>query len=264
MPQGVRRQFGARILQPSETNKVLPLVARDEGRVECPVIRAILFDFNGVIADDETPHMLSFQQALAEARLTLSKEDYYGAYLGMDERTCARMLLEQRDGTCDETTLLHIGERKAELFRAYAARHKPELFTGVVEFVKAAKGHYLLAIASGGRRGQIEHALADSTIESDFDVIVAAEDCPVGKPDPAIYLLTLERLNVGRRSNHHLTPAACLVLEDSVAGIRSARAAGMRVLGLATTYPIDKLHEADCVVPSLEGLAPEAIIDRLA
>ena len=228
------------------------------------MIRAILFDFNGVIADDETPHLLCFQQALAEASLTLSTEDYYDAYLGMDERTCARMLLEQRDGTCDERALFRIGERKAELFHAYAARHKPELFPGVVPFVKAAKGRYPLAIASGGRRAQIETTLAGSAIESDFNVIVAAEDCPIGKPDPATYLLTWERLNAGRGSSDHLTPAACLVLEDSLAGIRSARAAGMRVLGLATTYPVDKLQEADGGVRSLEGLTPEAMIARLA
>jgi beta-phosphoglucomutase len=227
------------------------------------VIRAILFDFNGVLADDETPHFLCFQQALAEAGLTLSQEEYYGAYWGMDERACAGFLLRQRDGICDETELFRIGERKGELFRAYTARHRPELFPGVVEFVKAARGRYALAIASGGRRAQIEEALAGSAIEFDFDVIVAAEDCPIGKPDPAMYRLTWERLNGSRRSNDQFAPSACLVLEDSVAGVRSARAAGMRVIGIATTYPIDNLHEADGVVRSLEGLTPEALIDRL-
>jgi HAD superfamily hydrolase (TIGR01509 family) len=227
------------------------------------VIRAIIFDFNGVLADDETPHFLCFQLALREAGLTLSKEDYYGAYLGMDERTCASILLRQRHGTCDETKLFRIAERKREFFRAHTTRHKPELFPGVVQFVKAARERYPLAIASGGRRAQIEQALAGSAIESDFDVIVAAEDCPIGKPDPAMYLLTWERLNGGRRSNDQFPPSACLVLEDSVAGIRSARAAGMRVLGIATTYPVDNLHEADCVVRSLEGLTPEALINRL-
>ena len=228
-----------------------------------PVIRAIIFDFNGVIADDETPHVCCFQQALAEAGLALTKEDYYGAYLGMDERTCTRMLLARRDGTCDEAEVFRIGERKAELFRAHAALHKPELFPGVVGFVKAAKGRYRLAIASGGRRAQIDEALSGTKIQCDFDVIVAAEDCPIGKPDPAIYLLTRERLNAGHRSEHDIVPCECLVLEDSLAGIRSARAAGMRVLGLATTYPLDKLHEADCIIPSLEHLTPEAAVDRL-
>lgn len=87
-------------------------------------------------------------------------------------------------------------------------------------------------------------------------MIVAAEDCPIGKPDPAIYLLARERLNAGHRSEHDIVPGECLVLEDSLAGIRSARAAGMRVLGLATTYPLDKLHEADCIIQSLEHLTP--------
>ena len=228
------------------------------------VIRAILFDFNGVIADDETPHVLCFQQALAEAGLRLTKEDYYGAYLGMDERTCTRMLLEQRDGTCDEADVARVGERKAELFRMHTARHTPLLFPGVVAFVKAARGRYRLAIASGGRRAQIHMALAGTKIEGDFDVIVAAEDCPIGKPDPAIYLLTRERLNAGRGSDDAaISPEDCLVIEDSLAGIRSAKAAGMRVLAVATTYPIDKLHEADGSVQSLECMTPEAAIDRL-
>ncbi|HKY72117.1 MAG TPA: HAD family phosphatase [Nitrospira sp.] len=227
------------------------------------MIRAIVFDFNGVIVDDETPHLVCFQQALIEARLALTKEEYYGAYLGMDERTCAALLLERRDGTCDEKEVVRIAERKAELFRVHTARHKPLLFRGVVEFVKAATGHYSLAIASGGRKEQIQEALAGSAIECDFEVIVAAEDCPIGKPDPAIYLMTLERLN-GRRPASPMRPEECLVLEDSLAGIRSAKAADMRVVALATTYPVEKLYEADGVVRTLEGLTPEAVIGLLS
>jgi beta-phosphoglucomutase len=228
-----------------------------------PVIRAIIFDFNGVIVDDETPHIVCFQQALDESGLMLTKDDYYGTYLGMDERTCTRILLEQRDGICDEAEVFRISERKAELFRARTALHKPLLFPGVVQFVKAASKRYRLAIASGGRRAQIDAALAGTTIQSDFEVIVSAEDCPVGKPDPAIYLVTRERLNNVRGSGHNVSSADCLVVEDSLAGIRSARAAGMWVLGVATTYPIDKLHEADCAFPNLEHLTPKAAIDGL-
>ena len=215
------------------------------------MIRAIVFDFNGVIADDETPHFLCFQQALAEVRLTLTQEDYYGRYLGMDERIC------------DEADVRRIADRKAELFRAHTARHKPLLFPGVVEFVSAAKQHYRLAIASGGRKAQIEAVLAETPIEAAFEIILSAEDCPIGKPDPAIYLMTRKRLNDLHPSDDGIAGSECLVVEDSVAGIRSAKAAGMRVMALATTYPLDKLREADLAVPTLQGMTPESATRRL-
>jgi len=223
------------------------------------MIQAIIFDFNGVLADDESPHLACFQQALAESGLSLAPEDYYGTYLGMDERTCARLLLTARDGHCDESTLVRITERKAELFAAHAARQQPPLFPGVTEFVKAAQARVRLAIASGGRRAQIRRALEGTAIERDFEVIVSAEDCAIGKPDPMIYLLTLERLNAGRRHHPLLAAEECLVIEDSKAGIQAGRAAGMTVLGLATTYPADQLTGAALVLPSLEGVDPEPL-----
>lgn len=222
--------------------------------VKCAtMIKAIIFDFNGVVADDESPHIICFQQALAEAGLHLAKDEYYGTYLGMDERTCARMLLTARDGSCDEQLLLHIVQRKADLFRTHTALHKPVLFPGIVEFVKEAKRRYRIAIASGGRREQIDAALAGTPIEQDFELVVSAEDCPTGKPDPAIYRLTCERLNTDAPGAPRIEPMECLAVEDSLAGIRSSKGAGMYVLALATTYPSDNLREADYVLPNLEA-----------
>ena len=195
------------------------------------MIQAILFDFNGVIADDETPHVVCFQQALSEFGLSLTTEEYYQIYLGMDERTCTARLLMARDGRYDELYLQQIMHKKADLFRSHTAQRKPTLFPGVVEFVKASRPEYRLAIASGGRREQIDFALRGTAIERDFELIVSAEDCSVGKPDPAIYLLSLQRLNERRGDLPPLTPRDCVVIEDSKAGIRSARTAGMWVLG---------------------------------
>ena len=255
---------GGRIPQCNDTNKVLLLVPLRKLTYSADVIGAMVFDFNGVIADDEAPHLLCFQQALAEARLTLAKHDYYGAYLGMDERTCTRLLLEQRDGACDEAQVLRITDRKADLFRAHTAHHRPPLFPGAADFVLAAKARYRMAIASGGRRAQIEDALAGSAIEHAFEVIVTAEDCPIGKPDPAIYLIACDRLNANRGYVERITPSQCLVIEDSVAGIRSARAAGMRVLAVSTTYPLEMLNEAEYVFRGLHDMTPQAAIDALA
>jgi len=204
-----------------------------------------------------------FRQALAESGLSLTAKEYYGAYLGMDERTCTRLLLTARDGTCEEGRLDRIMARKAELFRAYTARQKPPLFPGVVEFVKAARPRYRLAIASGGCREQIGDVLRDTPVEQDFEVIVSAEDCPVGKPDPAIYLLTLKLLNGRRPVPPLLTAQDCLVIEDSKAGLQSARGAGMTLIGLATTYPADQLAESDLVLPRLDGATPETLCRRV-
>ncbi|HJT22855.1 MAG TPA: HAD family phosphatase [Nitrospira sp.] len=227
------------------------------------MIRALIFDFNGVIADDETPHIACFRQALSEFGLSLTAEDYYGAYLGMDERTCAALLLTARDGQADDVLLGKITARKTDLFRAYTARRRPALFPGVVEFVKAGLDRYRMAIASGGRRHQIHEALAGTAIEQDFEAIVAAEDCSIGKPDPAIYRMTVARLNANRPGRPPFAPSECLVFEDSVAGIRAAHDAGMNVLAVSTTYPREKLHEADGILASFDGTSPEAVIGML-
>jgi HAD superfamily hydrolase (TIGR01509 family) len=224
------------------------------------MIRAIIFDFNGVIADDETPHLHCFQKALAEHGLSLTKEEYYGSYLGMDERTCATALLAAHDHTCNRNVLSAIMDRKAILFREYTAIHKPALFPGIVEFVRRATADFRVAIASGGRREQIDQALRGTPIEQSFAVIVSADDCAVGKPDPAMYRHTLKLLNAQEPRPPLLKAAECLVIEDSLAGIQSAQAAEMIVLALATTYPAEKLGEADLILPSLEGITPEEVL----
>jgi HAD superfamily hydrolase (TIGR01509 family) len=218
-------------------------------------LRAILFDFNGVIADDETPHLLMFQQALREEGLSLTKEEYYGTYLGMDERNCLAALIQKARGRRDPACEQRVHDRKAALFRTYAATHKPELFPGVADFVLQVRDRYRLAVVSGGKREQIADALRNTPIEHAFPVIVSAEDATIGKPDPAIYLLALAKLNSTTPTPEPpLTSAECLVIEDSLAGIQSARAAGMKVVGVATTYPAAALKEADAVFPGLNAI----------
>lgn len=218
-------------------------------------LRAIIFDFNGVIADDEAPHFLCFRQALAEEGLELTKEEYYGLYQGMDERNCTAALLAIATGGDDPVRLQRILERKAVLFREYERTQKPRLFRGVVEFVKQAAARYRLAVASGGRRDQIHYALSETPIERDLTVIVSAEDVAIGKPDPGIYRLAVARINEAEPTpTPPIRPHECLVIEDSLAGIQAARWAGMKVLAVATTYQASRLHQADLVLRSLEGV----------
>lgn len=226
-------------------------------------MRAIIFDFNGVIADDEMTHLACFQEALNEAGLTLSKEEYYGTYLGMDERTCAAALLTRRDGTCDQATHARIIERKAALFHDHTATHPATLFPWVIGFVERAAGPYRLAIASGGKREQIRSALAGYPIEPAFEVIVSPDECDIGKPDPAIYEYTLRQLNAKRPRPPLLRANECLVIEDSRAGIQAGVRARMRVLAVATTYPASELTAAHLVLPALDGVDPADLARRL-
>lgn len=215
------------------------------------------------MADDETPHLHGFQQALAEQGIELSREDYYGTYLGMDERTCTAALLRAKSGACDP--FLHAGiiERKAMLFRAYTALHKPVLFPWVIDFIQRAVGLYRLAIASGGKREHILSALEASPIEEAFELIVAADECSVGKPDPAIYELTLRPLNARLPRPPLLSAGECLVIEDSRSGVLARLKAGMRVLAVATTSPACELNNAQLVLPNLDGIAPAHLARRL-
>ncbi|MGZ8422499.1 MAG: hypothetical protein ACXWV7_06130 [Nitrospira sp.] len=104
------------------------------------------------MADDETPHLHGFQQALAEQGIELSREDYYGTYLGMDERTCTAALLRAKTGARDP--FLHAGiiERKAMLFRAHTALHKPMLFPWGDRIHSTSGGTLSAAIAAGGSK----------------------------------------------------------------------------------------------------------------
>lgn len=226
-------------------------------------LRAIIFDFNGVIADDETPHLLTFQQALREEGMTLTQEEYYGTYLGMDERNCLAALIQKSQGRRDPACEQRVLDRKVALFRDYTATHKPELFPGVADFVLQAKDHYRLAVASGGQRAQIADALRNTPIEQAFPLIVAAEDTTIGKPDPEIYRLTLSRLNgLAPKANPPIQASECLVIEDSLAGIQSAKTAGMKVVAVATTFPAAALKDANAVYPSL-GAVSLAQIEQL-
>ncbi|HZC68348.1 MAG TPA: HAD family phosphatase, partial [Nitrospirales bacterium] len=205
-------------------------------------------------------HFLAFQQALAEDGLALTQEEYYGTYLGMDERTCAGSLLEATTGQRHPARVQRITERKAALFASLTETRRPPLFPGAVEFVTRASARYRLAIASGGRRQQIEFALHDTPIENAFAVLVSAEDAAIGKPDPAIYHLALARLNeASPRPIPAIQATECLVIEDSLAGIQSALAAKMKVVALATTYPPDQLAAAHLVFLSLGHVSLDSL-----
>ncbi|MBI4469435.1 MAG: HAD family phosphatase [Acidobacteria bacterium] len=216
------------------------------------MLRAIIFDCDGVIADTEPLHLGAFQEVFLGEGILLSTRDYFEKYLGTDDRDCFRLVFQAQGRPLSEDQLLRLIERKAKAFAA-AAPASIRIYDGVVPFARSAAGRYLMAVASGALRSEVEMVLEAASIRSLFKVVIGAEDVTKGKPSPEGFLLAMERLD-GR-----LAPSECVVIEDSMQGVQAARRAGMRCLALTTSYPRELLTLADWIVPTLAAVTPEQL-----
>lgn len=225
------------------------------------MIEAIFFDFNGVIIDDEPLQLAAAREALQAEGVTLTEQDYYDA-LGMDDMTFLRFAFTRGGRDADEATLARVLARKTAGHRALLADELP-LFPGVVTFIKAAARHMQLGLVSMARRDDINHVLDRAHLTDLFTVIISAEDVTACKPDPACYTAALTRLNERRRKGGQppLAPAACLVIEDAPPGIQSARATGLRTLGITNTVAAAALRAAgaDVVTANLADWTIDAV-----
>ena len=215
------------------------------------MLRAFIFDFNGIIVDDEPIHLELFQRVLREESIDLSEPDYYARYLGMDDRGCFKAAFHEHDRELTETALAELVDRKAVYYRE-AIQNRMHVFPGVKKLVPLLAARFPLAIASGALRSEIETILAAIGLKEHFRAITSAEDVKEGKPEPEIFLKTLSLLNSKLNHANPIKPAECLVVEDSKEGIRGARRAGMKCLAVANSHPAEKLTEADGVVKSLD------------
>ncbi len=222
------------------------------------MLKAIIFDFDGVLADTEPLHFRMFQRVLQEEGLPLSEHDYYQKYVGFDDRGCFHTILSEHGRPAPPETIQQLVERKAALMLGQITTTKV-VYPGVVEFVKSVASRYRLAIVSGALRHEIELILKAAGMRDDFEHLTAAEDVLDGKPAPEGYLHALQALN--RRVP--LLATECLVIEDTIFGIQAAHAAGMRCLALSTTYPPDRLGTADAVTATLQGYDLASLARRL-
>jgi HAD superfamily hydrolase (TIGR01509 family) len=224
------------------------------------MIQAVLFDFNGVVIDDEPLHLKAFQEVLASEGVTLSEEDYY-TMLGMDDRTFVRTAFERAGAELTEEKMLSVIEREAAAHRELLGEELP-LFPGAVNFVKALSRVHPLGVVSMSSRDEIAYALQRAGLASHFSVVVSAEDVSACKPDPECYRRGLERLNETRgQSVLPFRADECLVIEDAPPGVRAGRAAGMRTLGVTNTVSERALREAgaDVVTRSLADWTVDAV-----
>jgi beta-phosphoglucomutase len=199
----------------------------------------ILFDFNGVIVDDESQHCDALITTLVQYGYTLDRETYYRDYLGFDDRECFRFTFEKMGSPRDEKSLQDAIARKHAAYES-SIRSSMRLVPGVADFLEnAALDGFQLAIVSGALRSEIELVLKLAGLRPHFAEIIAAEDVGACKPDPQGFNRARALLD--------LAPKRCVVVEDSLPGLTAARAAGLRCAMLATSHPEDAFGEADLV-----------------
>lgn len=225
------------------------------------MIRAVIFDFNGVLVDDESVHCALFREVLASEGVTIDDRLYHERYLGFDDRECFETALADAGRPVDRAKVDAMIARKAVRYFEVAEAGL-RFFPRAAESLSSLADRWPVAINSGALRPEIEFALRKMGVRDRVRAIVSAEDASKGKPDPMGYLLAFEALR-NEPGMADLPAGACLVIEDSLAGIVSARGAGMLALGIAQTYTRDELTGAgaDAVLDDLRRLDP-SWIDR--
>lgn len=209
------------------------------------MIKAVIFDFDGIIVDSERLHWAAFCKVLAPLGKTISWPEYVKTFIGFDDRDAFRHAVPNL-GTGELQILI---TKKASAFQKLIESDGAAALPGSVALIKHLSGKIPIAICSGALRADILPILGNLGIEKTFDTIVTADDTHISKPDPAPYKLAMQRLNVKDG----------LAIEDTPAGIASAKGAGLKALAVTNSYPSELLTQADAIVASLEALTLEKL-----
>ena len=216
------------------------------------MLKAIIFDFDGVIANTEPLHCRAFALALTGLSLSITENEYFAHCAGLNDNAIMRWVLDRAGLPADETAIARTLKVKDRAYEAMIGDSAGLLLPGVHDWVVRAAGRLPLAICSGARRVEIDKILGNAGLAEYFRVVVSAEDVESSKPDPAGFIRTLGLLQ-GFVSG--LAAQECLVIEDSLPGIAAAKSAGMKVLAVQTYRTAEDLSAADLVVPDLRSVA---------
>lgn len=226
------------------------------------MVRAVVFDFNGVLVDDEPLHMRLIQRVIEEEGVPpFSEETYWRHLVGLDDRAAFGELLEGAGESAEAPRLMRLIARKSSYYQEQIRREGYPFFPGAVDLVRDLAPALHLGIVSGALRDEVEGALVQEGLRAAFKVLVTAEDVSASKPDPEGYRRAIEGLNSAPPPPDRLLhPHEVLAIEDTRAGIEAARAAGLATLAVAHTYRAGELGEADRVVESIAEIRADELL----
>jgi len=204
---------------------------------------AALFDWDGVVIDSSRAHELSWE-ALAREEGRVLPEDHFRRGFGMKN---ARIIPELLGWTQDAVEIKRLSNRKEALYREIIRERGIEPLPGVREFLaKLRDAGVACVVGSSTDRENISTILGIMGLEGVFGGMVCSEDVSRGKPDPEVFVKAAAKAGC--------VPERCVVFEDALVGIAAARAAGAKVVGVATTHPPEEIAHADRVVARLDEL----------
>jgi len=206
-------------------------------------LKAVLFNFNGVIIKDGSIHIQLIDEILIQENLQPQRVKEREEFLGISHRAYLQNLLKNRGRVVTEAYMAQLLTRKAQAYVLELEKlEKLPLYSGIEDVIFQIRSRHLkMALVSDALSLEIEMVLTSAKLAEYFPVIVSGDDISSDKPNPEGYLLAVERMNQ-IYPELNLEPDECLVIENTPAGIQAAKRAQMQVVGVANTYPFQMLH----------------------
>jgi len=216
------------------------------------MLRAVIFDFDGVISDTERTHLQAFNKVLAQYDIEISEADYYKDYLGLNDYEGFKEMAKAHNLQLDDEEIKDLIVQKGRIFEELA-KTKNNIIEGTAELLNMLKQNGIkMAICSGAVRSDIDAILSGTGLPDFFEAIVTADDVKESKPNPAGFNRALQKLN--EKQDSKISPAECIVVEDSPWGLEAAQKAGMHTLAVTNSYTAGELKMAEMVVDNLSRI----------
>jgi beta-phosphoglucomutase len=224
-------------------------------------LKAVFFDFNGTIINDEAIHRELLQGVLVSENLRPDIEEFREICLGRRDRDCLREVLARRGRVADEATLDRLVAQKSAAYLHWLdTQTKLPIYPGVADLMyRLTADHVPIAIVTGAPRQEVDRVLRRTKLADRVRFIISGEDVAQGKPDPEGYQRAIATM-AAATGDTALTAANCAAIEDTYPGLRAAKAAGLVAIGVANSHPFQMMQrQANWAVDFLHQLEVERL-----